>query len=524
MLAETGHPASSRPPALDLEEHGVLIAQGLPPAPGDLRFHRQMVYAVASMVMASFSVALGREPSWGFRERPDGVPDRLRLRPHCASMRNAFYDKENGELCFGWFEAAEDAGAGAAVPPRGRVYACLSHDIVAHEMAHALLDGMRGLLAEPTNPDVFAFHEAFADIVAVLQQFSYSAGVREALRRGGGRLDRGGVIFELAEQFGRASGCGGPLRTWLDRRGEPARYDSTAEPHALGSVLVGAVLDALSRVFERRVGRLRGLYALAGLPGAHLHPDYLDILAEGAAKVAGQFLTLCIRAVDYCPPVDITFGEYLRALVTADRDLVEDDPLGYREALIASFGRRGIFPGDVPDLSETSLLWRPPSMTLPRVGALDMANLRLPPDPGFAPPASEIERQAAALADLVTDPAYAAEFGLDTAGKADLPVVESVRTIRRVGPDRQVRFGLVAEVVQTRACRVHGREIEFHGGATVILGGAGEVRYVVRKRIDDNGRAGRLAEFRGTPGGGRAAKAAASGQPWLAMHEERPVL
>ena len=36
---------------------------------------------------------------------------------------------------------------------------------------------------------------------------------------------------------------------------------------------------------------------------------------------------MCIRALDYCPAVDITFGEYLRALITADLDAVPNDPL-----------------------------------------------------------------------------------------------------------------------------------------------------------------------------------------------------
>ena len=40
--------------------------------------------------------------------------------------------------------------------------------------------------------------------------------------------------------------------------------------------------------------------------------------------MAERLLTICIRALDYCPPTDITFGEYLRALVTADYDLKPD--------------------------------------------------------------------------------------------------------------------------------------------------------------------------------------------------------
>ena len=69
---------------------------------------------------------------------------------------------------------------------------------------------------------------------------------------------------------------------------------------------------------------------------------------------------MCIRALDYCPPVDITFGEYLRAIISADYDLVEDDRLKYRVAFVEAFRRRGIYPPDVRTMSVDSLIWRTP--------------------------------------------------------------------------------------------------------------------------------------------------------------------
>jgi hypothetical protein len=42
------------------------------------------------------------------------------------------------------------------------VFTCLSQDIIAHEVTHALLDGMHRRFNEPSNLDVLAFHEAFA--------------------------------------------------------------------------------------------------------------------------------------------------------------------------------------------------------------------------------------------------------------------------------------------------------------------------------------------------------------------------
>ena len=65
------------------------------------------------------------------------------------------------------------------------------------------------------------------------------------------------------------------------------------------------------------------------LPEGDIPPDLVDRLAERSRrKVAIQILHMCIRALDYCPPVDLTFGDYLRALITADRDLVQPESTG----------------------------------------------------------------------------------------------------------------------------------------------------------------------------------------------------
>lgn len=79
-------------------------------------------------------------------------------------------------------------------------------------------------------------------------------------------------------------------------------------------------------------------------------------------KAARQVLNLCIRALDYCPSVDITFGDYLRAVITADADAMPDDPRGYRVAIMEAFQRRGIVPRDVRTVSTESLTWNVPDI------------------------------------------------------------------------------------------------------------------------------------------------------------------
>src|SRR5262249_16330940 len=75
-------------------------------------------------------------------------------------------------------------------------------------------------------------------------------------------------------------------------------------------------------------------------------------------KTALHVLSMCVRALDFCPPVDITFGDYLRAIITADHEMVREDPFNYRLAFIDAFRRRGIYPKGIKTLSEESLRHR----------------------------------------------------------------------------------------------------------------------------------------------------------------------
>ncbi|MGE3541166.1 MAG: peptidase M4 [Candidatus Tectimicrobiota bacterium] len=481
---------------LNLDDPKVLLQDGRTPSPSDPLFHQQMVYTVCSTVSAAFQRALGRHIAWGFDSPDASAPTRLRLRPHAFKGRNAYYNRSAGEICFGYFRAEKKVTG--RNPPAGFVFTCLSHDIVAHEVTHALLDGLRGHYTYPSSPDMLAFHEAFADLVALLQRFSYTEVVETAFRTARGRLEQAHLLTGLAKQFGETTGFHKPLRNAiddLDQEGMPVqRYRPDAEAHALGSVLVAAVFEAFLTVFKRKTTRYVRL-ATSGtgeLPAGEIPIDLQHLLAAEASQLANQFLTICIRAIDYCPPVDLQLGEFLRALITADYDLVPADPWGYREALIDAFWRRELYPPHVPSLFEDALLWRPTTQPLPCVEALTFAELKFAGDPGHPAGARELRRQAAALGALVSRPEYMAEFGLAPPGhpalrgdSVDLPCVESIRSTRRVGPNGQIVFDLVAEVSQRRTIRRRdgSPEFDYYGGATVILGPNGAIRYAISKSV-----------------------------------------
>jgi hypothetical protein len=229
---------------LDLDDRVVLLGNGLRPSPADPLFHQQMLYAVGSLVYAAFKKALGRHLAWGF-EQPDTAQrrTRLRLRPYAMLEDNAYYDETTGELAFGYVRVEPNTKKEQL--PRGLVFTSLSHDIIAHELTHALLDGLRAHFMTPSGPDVLAFHEGFADLVAIFQHFSYPQVVETAIGRARGELKNAAMLANLAQQFGQAVGEDEALRTAIDIDAKTPRfYDPDLEEHDLGAVLESAVFHA----------------------------------------------------------------------------------------------------------------------------------------------------------------------------------------------------------------------------------------------------------------------------------------
>jgi len=494
-------------PVLDLEGRSVLIESGVTPSVTDPRFRAQMTYGVCSAVYAAFRAALGRSVAWGFDSGDDSVgPLKLIIRPVAFNGQNAYYQKQDGTVNFGYYTADKGQTIGNNLPG-GEFYTCLSHDIVAHEMTHALLDGLRANFTIPCGPDVLAFHEAFADLVAILQKFSYKGVLLTAIREAGPNLSHSDLLTNLAEQFGQTTSHRSSLRSAIDipEPGQPPKlYGHETEPHALGSILVSAVFEAFTTVFQRKVQPFLRLATNGSgiLSPGELSTDLVEILSKSASHLASQFLSILIRSIDYCPPVDIRFGDFLRAMITADHDLVPDDPYAYREALIDAFRRRAIFPVNVDSLSEDSLLWRAPRQMIGEITQLNFANLRFRGDPQNAAGAKELLRQGRCLGDAICDPSVLHEFGLVSqeqaarlALKVDLPCIHSVRSSRRIGPDGQVIFDLVAEVTQSQMVMRNGKCVPFYGGSTIILGPSGDLRYVVSKSVLSKSRIDDQVEF-----------------------------
>lgn len=536
------------PVNLDLPE--LLAEDGRAPAESNPQFHQQFVYAVAMKTIETFERALGRIALWSPRVREGedpGYVGRLRIYPHALREANAYYHPEKKALLFGYFPSR--AGAPGRLYPQGIVFTCLSHDIVAHETTHALLDGLHRAFNRPSNRDQLAFHEAFADIVALFQHFSLPDVVQHQIARTRGDLRARNILGELAGQFGEATGLRGALRSyighmdsetgkWKPIEPDPGAYERIEEPHYRGALLVAAVFDAFLSIYERRSADLVCI-ASGGtgvLPTGNIHPNLVVRLADEAAKTARHVLTMCVRALDYCPPVDLTFGDYLRALITADFDLIPDDPFCYRIAFVEAFRRRGIYPLDLTTLSVGTLRWNPPT-----------GNEHRELQKVFRPVLQQLRRFAAANIALETKVnvdarrkamfhlargwreklhrlirsqlAMAADrkrlmvtLGLDLT-RGDEPFeVHALHLSRKEGAFGRIDTKVILSLVQQRTVetvqqgRSPGTMFPFEGGCTIICDPERlHIDYVICKNILSPRRRERQSEFNMTDGGDLAA-------------------
>lgn len=527
-------PASNcRYAPVDLNDARLLATDGLQPSEANPQFHQQMVYAVAMQTIRYFERALGRTALWApqITGKHSKYVQRLRIYPHALRKANAYYSPQHKALLLGYFNSSK-ANAGMAGED---IFTALSHDIVAHETSHALLDGLHRRFIEPTNPDVLAFHEGFADIVALFQHFTLRDSLRELLARSRGDLSQQSMLAWLAVQFGRSTGHYKALRDaigtadmdadnqpiWTRRPPAASDYQSQTTPHERGSVLVSAVFDAFLQVYTRRA-RVPIRLATNGsevLPQGALQSDLVDALTDVASKVAKHILTICIRALDYCPPVDITFGDFLRALITADHDLVPDDPYGYRVAFSSAFMARGIYPEGLRCYSVDTLRWQPPLEPFTELcrGLPELSlkwTLQTHRESAWTTSRDNAKKFHHWLTDpkRVSDaelaalglfrranPNYQLQIGQDSQ-TCDMRGIEvhSVRPLRRVGPDGQLLSQMVVELTQSLHA-LDGSANVFRGGVTLIFDlVSSQVTYVIRKRLDQSARLAAQRQFQMT--------------------------
>jgi hypothetical protein len=167
---------------------------------------------------------------------------------------------------------------------------------------------------------------------------------------------RAGILLGLGEQFGEAlSGVrGASLRRSVTITPSKTRLAEPEfrEPHRRGEILVAAMLQTFLQAYHARLSTL-GRDTRNRLPAVR-------VIEEGS-EIADRMLTMAIRALDYLPPTDIAFGDFVSALVTSDLEIRPDDSrYQLREHLRNSFAQFGITPSAPGPAGGEPGRWDPP--------------------------------------------------------------------------------------------------------------------------------------------------------------------
>lgn len=303
----------------------------------NFRLHQVNVWAIVTRTLDLLEDArvLGRRIPWAF---PGG---RLRVYPHFGYDENAYYDRETGALHFFYFEGEN-----------GPVYTCLSHDIVTHELGHAVLDGLKPLYNEIDGPESAGFHEYFGDALAMVSALTIEDLVKAAVREHPRALDIRNVISDIALEFGSRGAGHYPLRS-AGNTLTMSDLEGHWEEHDYSEVLTGAFYDILRALYADEVERELERRDRQEMDG--------QIAVGSLISAARRTNRMLLRALDYLPPAGLSYVDYARAIFAADRVAYPVDDRGYRRIVYEAFKERGVIEREAdlePALSLRNNLFR----------------------------------------------------------------------------------------------------------------------------------------------------------------------
>lgn len=358
-------PVSDRVAIVDLQAGGALspplpvpkageTPRGTPSNPYEDPFTiRWSAFATVLETLKLFESAdcLGRTVEWAFRG------PQLLVVPQAGMAANAYYHRESRSLQFFSFPR----------PGTHQVaHTAASHDIVAHETGHAILDGIAPWLYDASSPQSLAIHESVADLTSLFAAVSTRTLRAKALQLTGGDLTQTWLFSAIARDMRGIGGDDVALRSLVDPEGTSplslAQFGATArapEPHAMSVVLSRAFYALMLDVFDARSqsGHFRrsasGARALNLSALAEVEPATADAIETGLAPdaqtqaralwFAGSLVKrLVVRGLDYLPPGDVGFIELARAILACDAAAHPDDTTRVRSLLIDRLLERGI--------------------------------------------------------------------------------------------------------------------------------------------------------------------------------------
>jgi hypothetical protein len=300
---------------------------------GDSGFVKVSVFGtvIRAIGFVEDPVVLGRSVEWAFEGR------QILVVPDAGTLDNAFYHRPSRSLQFFSYEPAGS---------QGLLRTGLSQDIVTHETAHALVDGIAPDLYDAVSPESLAIHESVADITAAMISLRSRdpATGRLTPAKALDAVLRSSRYSRIAEEFGRSRGSADALRDAINERTlnprarKPTRVVDWNSPHSLSEVLTGAVFTVLVKVLTETMTQTD---AGRAIPQIRVSPGGSDPFRRAAGYAINRLGSMLFKGLDWLPPGEAGFGDLARAMLAADQFHHPDLP-AERAALIRECVKRHI--------------------------------------------------------------------------------------------------------------------------------------------------------------------------------------
>ncbi len=312
------------------------------------QFNQVNAFYHATITLRMCEKFANRAIPWAFRS------PHLNIDPHVGDGMNAYYNEKERQLGFYSFKFGDE----------NIVNTAQSADVVSHETAHAVLDGVRDLYNQSFGMGPLAFHESFGDIVAVLVALHDDSLVWRLLEWTDGNLRKANFVSEVAEHviemlretehieeinertvYLRNAFNMFEYIPFDDLEYMPATpsHELGRESHNYSRLFTGAFYDILVEIYEHV---------------RHREDVKPRIAVHKARDIAGHLL---MYAIELGPVGELVFSDMARAFLTADELLNEGEHLNL---MISVFAERKILSVDAAraHLERRRQL---PSITLP---------------------------------------------------------------------------------------------------------------------------------------------------------------
>ena len=276
-------------------------------------FNQVSVFATVLRTMKLFEdeKVLCRKLSWAF-DSPQ-----LLVVPRAGVWANAFYDRNTQSLQFFYFKSKQTGET---------IYSSLSRDIVSHEAAHAIFDGIAPDLYHAITPQSQALHETVADITAVLMALKSHNLMQHIVRSTNGKIGASTEFSRIGEEFGRNLKNSPSLRELSEQN----KFDAKLyKPHKLSVILSATLFNLLLKIYndwwaieKKEIAAINKEDIRNGKEPTHTKPTRSSA-NRALLSTIKDFTIMVLGALDFLPPGEISFTDFGRALYANQQNIVK---------------------------------------------------------------------------------------------------------------------------------------------------------------------------------------------------------